>query len=69
MSHYHVAREIQRALDFSPYLEPIDEVHGAIGESFLRVTGADGRTYGILVRRINEPIDVTGEIVLPEHTY
>lgn len=68
MSHYRVAEEIRRTLAFSPYLQPMEEVHEAIGESFLRVTGPDGRTYGVLVRRINEPVDITGEILRVDPT-
>lgn len=70
MSHYKVAQEVIRCLDFSPEVHsPEDEPHMGIGESYFRIVGQDGRMYGILVKRIDEPIDVTGEIVIEEHLH
>lgn len=65
MSHFEVAEEIRRTLAFSPSVRPMDaEAHQDSGVSFLRVTGQDGRTYGLVVRRIDElPSEITGEIL------
>jgi len=64
MSHFEVAEELRRCLDFSPNLSSDVEVHMGIGESFFRIGGQDGRTYGVLVKRLDDAaIDITGEIV------
>jgi hypothetical protein len=67
MSHYEVAEEIRRALDFSPRIQvQEDRVWSGEGESWLRVSGNDGHTYGILVRRMDTGLvlpEVTGEIM------
>jgi hypothetical protein len=65
MSHFQVADEVRRALVFSPSVQPDAQVYEAIGESYFRVTGQDGLSYGVLVKRIDEYVrpEITGEII------